>query len=64
MLTAYAQKYFKHIVNLLGEVPSDMLLLLKTNDCLRHLDRKLQAPVNSIQGEELLLFSLLSHGSF
>ena len=47
MLKAYAQKYFKEIVGLLGRVDSRMLLLLKTNDCLRHLDKKLQNPVNT-----------------
>jgi aarF domain-containing kinase len=47
MLQIYAQKYFKDIVQLLGRVDSDMLLLLKTNDCLRHLDRKLGTPVNT-----------------
>ena len=39
MLKAYAQKYFKEIVGLLGRVDNQMLLLLKTNDCLRHLDK-------------------------
>ncbi len=47
MLKAYAQKYFKEIVTLLGRVDSKMLLLLKTNDCLRHLDRRLGAPINT-----------------
>lgn len=47
MLKAYAQKYFKDIVALLGRVDSKMLLLLKTNDCLRHLDRRLGAPINT-----------------
>ena len=47
MLKAYAQKYFKEIVGLLGRVDNRMLLLLKTNDCLRHLDKKLQNPVNT-----------------
>ncbi len=47
MLRGYAQRYFFEIVRLLGEVPSDLLLLLKTNDCLRHLDRALGAPVNT-----------------
>jgi aarF domain-containing kinase len=47
MLKAYARKYFKDIVQLLGRVDSELLLLLKTNDCLRHLDRKLGTPVNT-----------------
>lgn len=28
-------------------MPREMLLLLKMNDCLRHIDRELGAPVNS-----------------
>jgi hypothetical protein len=28
-------------------VPRQLLLLLKTNDCLRHIDRELGSPVNS-----------------
>jgi aarF domain-containing kinase len=47
MLKAYAKKYFKEVVVLLGEMPSDMLLMLKTNDCLRHIDRALGVPINS-----------------
>ena len=47
MLKVYAMKYMKDIVQLLGRVDSDMLLLLKTNDCLRHLDRRLGTPVNT-----------------
>jgi aarF domain-containing kinase len=47
MLKGYAKKYFKEIIQLLGDVPSELLLLLKTNDCLRHLDRKLGAPINT-----------------
>ena len=50
MLKAYAHKYFKDIVLLLGLLPSEMLLLMKTNDCLRHLDRKLGAPINTATG--------------
>ena len=47
MLKSYAKKYFKDIVGLLGTVPPEMLLLLKTNDCLRHLDTALGVPVNT-----------------
>lgn len=47
MLQSYAKKYFKEIVGLLGAVPPELLLLLKTNDCLRHIDRKLGAPINT-----------------
>ena len=47
MLKVYAAKYYTDIVKLLGRVDSDILLLLKTNDCLRHLDKKLGCPVNT-----------------
>ena len=48
MLKAYAKKYFSEIVVLLGRLPSNLLLLMKTNDCLRHLDRTLDVPINSV----------------
>jgi hypothetical protein len=32
---------------LLGAVPPELLLLFKTNDCLRHLDRSLGTPINT-----------------
>lgn len=47
-LKMYTQKYIYQIVNILQHLDSDMLLLLKTNDCLRHLDKELDTPVNSI----------------
>ncbi|CAM9144652.1 unnamed protein product, partial [Ectocarpus fasciculatus] len=47
VLRGYAHKYIGEIIKLLGEVPADLLLVLKTNDCLRHLDKALGAPVNS-----------------
>jgi hypothetical protein len=47
MLRIYAAKYLKEINVLLGLLPSDMLLLLKTNDCLRHLDASLGTPINT-----------------
>jgi hypothetical protein len=47
MLRIYASKYIKEINQLLGVLPSDMLLLLKTNDCLRHLDAQLGTPINT-----------------
>jgi hypothetical protein len=40
-------------------VPSDLLLLFKTNDCLRHLDNKLGNPVNTAIGE-VCLFDFVS----
>lgn len=50
VLRGYAHKYIGEIIKLLGEVPADLLLVLKTNDCLRHLDKALGAPVNSAIG--------------
>lgn len=50
MLQAYSQKYLARIVQLLGAVPSDLLLLFKTNDCLRHLDALVGSGVNSSAG--------------
>jgi hypothetical protein len=35
---------------MLGMLPSELLLLLKTNDCLRHIDKQLGTPVNSATG--------------
>lgn len=60
MLQSYAALYYQEIVDLLNDVPSDLLLLFKTNDCLRHLDRVLKTPVNSTTGKIqcLLLFTL------
>ena len=50
MLRSYANKYLFDIVDLLGNVPSHLLLVLKTNDCVRHLDRTLGVPTNSVIG--------------
>eukprot|EP00596_Hydrurales_sp_CCMP1899_P001301 CAMPEP_0119047756 /NCGR_PEP_ID=MMETSP1177-20130426/54810_1 /TAXON_ID=2985 /ORGANISM="Ochromonas sp, Strain CCMP1899" /LENGTH=115 /DNA_ID=CAMNT_0007022715 /DNA_START=1419 /DNA_END=1762 /DNA_ORIENTATION=+ len=47
MLRSYAKKYFNEITVMLGMLPSELLLLLKTNDCLRHIDKQLGTPVNS-----------------
>ncbi len=52
-------KYFKDIVNMLGKLPSDLLLVLKTNDCLRHLDMKLESPVNTARGKPTNFYQLL-----
>lgn len=40
-------RYYFEITELLNTVPREMLLLLKMNDCLRHIDRELGAPVNT-----------------
>ena len=45
---AYAQQYLVEIVHVLERVPRPMLLLFKTNDCLRHAERKLDAGVDSL----------------
>jgi hypothetical protein len=47
MLKSYAKRYFSSIVQLLSKIPSPLLLVLKTNDCLRHLDKSLGAPINT-----------------
>lgn len=52
MIQAYADRYFKEIVALLGQVPSELLLLFKTADCLKHLDRHLGAPINTYAGKD------------
>lgn len=47
LIRSYAQKYLFEITEILNSVPREMLLLLKMNDCLRHIDRELGSPVNS-----------------
>lgn len=37
MIRGYAQRYLKEIVVMLDTVPRQMLLLLKMNDCMRHV---------------------------
>ncbi|GKY99659.1 hypothetical protein MPSEU_000919900 [Mayamaea pseudoterrestris] len=44
----YAQRYMADIFELLGTLPRQMLLLLKMNDCLRHIDYKLGSPTNTL----------------
>ena len=46
-IRGYAKLYMRQIAIVLGRLPREMLLLLKTNDCLRHADRRLGAPINS-----------------
>ena len=41
MLRHYAVKYMGAILKLLEDVPRDLPLLLKMNDCLRHIDHEL-----------------------
>lgn len=47
MIRGYAQRYMREITEVLNRVPRQMLLLFKANDCLRHIDRALGAPVNT-----------------
>lgn len=47
VLQAYAAHYGKEIGALLGKLPRELLLLLKTNDCLRSVDALLGSPVNT-----------------
>eukprot|EP01032_Pedospumella_encystans_P008064 gene8064-9611_t len=47
ILKAYIEKYMVQIMQLLGVVPSDLLLLFKTSDCLRHLDLLLESDLNT-----------------
>jgi aarF domain-containing kinase len=44
MIRGYAQKYLSEIIALLDHIPRAMLMLLKTNDCLRHIDHLLGTP--------------------
>jgi hypothetical protein len=63
LLQSYAKLYYQEIVDLLAGLPSDLILLFKANDCLRHLDKILKTPVNSTAGllvSSLLVFFLLS----
>lgn len=46
----YAQRYITQINDLLENIPSSLLLLLKTNDCLRQLDKSVGRPVNTLTG--------------
>lgn len=43
----YAKQYSDEIQDILRTVPREVLLLLKTNDCLRAVDAALGAPVNT-----------------
>lgn len=47
-MTGYARRYIREIMDLLSRVPRQMLLLLKTGDCLRHIDNTLGAPTNTM----------------
>ncbi|GMI46993.1 hypothetical protein TrCOL_g11122 [Triparma columacea] len=46
MIRMYAERYMTSILHLLETVPRDLLLLLKMNDCLRHINSTLGADNN------------------
>jgi aarF domain-containing kinase len=49
IIRGYAQRYLPNILQLLSQIPRQMLLLLKMNDCLRHFDFRLGiSPTNTI----------------
>jgi aarF domain-containing kinase len=48
MLRNYARQYRREISTLLRRIPRELLLLLKTNDCLRSIDACLGRPLNTI----------------
>lgn len=48
MIRGYAQQFLHEIFGLLNRLPRQMLLLLKMNDCLRHIDHKLGSPTNTL----------------
>jgi len=48
MIQGYAQYFIKDIFGMLATLPRQMLLLLKMNDCLRHIDYTLGSPLNNL----------------
>ena len=48
VIRGYAKQFLKDIFDLLGILPPQMLLLLKMNDCLRHIDYDLGSPTNTL----------------
>lgn len=48
VIRGYAKQFLGDIVKLLGALPPQMLLLLKMNDCLRHIDMALESPTNTL----------------
>jgi len=48
IIRGYAQRYLPNIMALLAVIPRQMILLLKMNDCLRHIDYKLGSPANTL----------------
>jgi aarF domain-containing kinase len=48
VIRGYAKQFLSEIFVLLGTLPRQMLLLLKMNDCLRHIDLALGSPTNTL----------------
>ena len=48
VIRGYAKQFMKDVFILLGTLPPQMLLLLKMNDCLRHIDYALGSPTNTL----------------
>lgn len=48
VIAGYAKMFLADILGLLGDLPRDILLLLKMNDCLRHIDFALGSPTNTL----------------
>lgn len=48
VIRGYAKQFLSEIFVLLGILPRQMLLLLKMNDCLRHIDFALNSPTNTL----------------
>jgi aarF domain-containing kinase len=48
VIRGYAKQFMSEIFILLGILPRQMLLLLKMNDCLRHIDFALGSPTNTL----------------
>jgi aarF domain-containing kinase len=49
MIRMYAMRYVKEIAILLDSVPRELCLLLKMQDCIRHIDSALGKPVNTLE---------------
>ncbi|KAJ8906329.1 hypothetical protein NDN08_002822 [Rhodosorus marinus] len=47
-LRGYVEQYFPEISELLSSMPRELLLVMKTNDNLRSIDRALGAPLNTL----------------
>lgn len=48
VIRGYAQKFLVDILTMIDTLPRQMVLLLKMNDCLRHIDYALGSPTNNL----------------